>query len=163
MNAMCFVASSKTNNRYRQSLCQVLTNFFTGYFTHYRKTTCINHRMSIVDKFFGTISRFALSKKSTQLRHAHWSDTNMPLHRNTRLDDSFNVPCVVLVAFALHHFSIGTSNKSTGILDRLLGRHVKTPVRHINHAQTVLAASVNGHRHHHDFFKRYRDRAFVTE
>ena len=80
----------------------------------------------------------------------------MPLNRDSSAVDRFDVSGMVLITFTLHHLSIGLMNKPAGVLNGLLRRHVKTPVRHVHHPQTIIASAVNRFGHHHDLIEGHR-------
>ena len=87
----------------------------------------------------------------------------MALDRNARLHDRFDILGVMPVTFALHYFGVGLVHESAGVGDGLLLGHVEAPIRHVDHAQPVFRAAVDGLRHHHHLVEADGDRALMPE
>ena len=87
----------------------------------------------------------------------------MPLHGDPGAVNRFDVAGVILVALALHHFSIGLVHKAACILNRLLRGNMKAPIGHIHHPQTIVAAPINRFGHHHDLIEGHRHGALVSK
>ena len=65
-----------------------------------------------------------MSKETTKLRNAHWCDTYMTLNWNTCFYYSFDVSCMISIAFTFHNFGICFMNKATSILNSLFWRYI---------------------------------------
>ena len=67
------------------------------------------------------------------------------------------------VALALHHLGVRLVHEPPGVRDRLLGRGVEAPVRHVDHPQPVLRAPIDGLGHHHHLVEGDGHGALVPE
>ena len=163
VHAVRLVPGAQADDRHRQGLGQVFADLFGGHLTEDREAACIDEGHGVVDHFLGPVGGLALGEEAAELGHAHRRNADMALHRNTRLDDGLDVFRVVLVALAFHHFRVRFVDEAPGVFDRLFGRDVEAPIGHVDHAQAVLAAPVDGLGHNHDLVEGDGHGALVAE
>ena len=153
----------RADHRNRKLLREVLADLLGRDLAKQRETTGVDEGHGVVDQLLGPVGGLALGEEAAELGHAHGRDADVPLNRNTGLDDRLDVAGMVLVALALHDLGVGLVHETAGVFDCLVRRDVKAPIGHVDHAQAVLAAAVDRLGHHHDFVEADRDRALVSE
>jgi hypothetical protein len=104
-----------------------------------------------------------LRLEPAKLRHAHRCNADVALNGDAGFDDRLDVFGMMLVAFALHHFSAALGHVLRGIVHRLLRGQVKAHVGHVDHAQPVLRTALDRLCHEHDLLERHRGSRFVAE
>ena len=87
----------------------------------------------------------------------------MPLNWDPSTIDRLNISRVVLVTLTFHHLGVGFMDKPPSIFNGLLRRHVKTPVRHIHHPQSIVTAAVDCFGHHHDLIEGHSNGTLVAK
>ena len=154
---------AEADHGYRQRLGKVLRHLAGHDLGHDREAAGVDERLRILDELLRALRGLALRGKAAELRHAHRADADVALNRDAGLDDRLDVPRMMHVALALHHFGTGLRDVLRGIVDRMLLREVEAHVGHVHHAQTVLRSALHGLRHEHDFLERHRGGRLVTE
>src|SRR5471030_1493564 len=73
-------------------------------------------------------------RKSTRLNSSHLGIAYAVFCWKKKKHDRFNIPGVILVAFAFHHFGIGFVHDTSLVCHCFFGCIVEAPVRHVYHS-----------------------------